>query len=33
MSGNNFEVAFNEKGTYNYFWMVFPWKTGKIIVE
>jgi len=33
MSGNNFELAFNKKGTYNYFCMVHPWKTGKIIVD
>jgi len=33
MSGNNFEVTFNDKGTYNYFCMIHPWKTGKILVE
>ena len=33
MSGNNFEVTFNEKGTYDYFCMVHPWKAGKIVVK
>lgn len=33
MAGNSFEVTFNEKGTYDYFCMVHPWKKGKVIVK
>lgn len=32
-SESTFEVAFNKKGTYDYFCAVHPWKTGKIVVE
>ena len=33
MSGNSFEVTFTLPGTFDYFCMVHPWKTGKIIVK
>ncbi len=33
MSGTSFETAFNTRGTFDYFCMVHPWKTGKIIVQ
>lgn len=33
MAGNSFEITFNEKGTYDYFCMVHPWKKGKIICK
>ncbi len=33
MAGTNFEMIFDKKGTYPYFCMVHPWKTGKIIVK
>jgi hypothetical protein len=33
LSKNNFEVSFGSPGTFEYFCMVHPWKTGKIIVK
>ena len=33
MSGNTFEFTFDESGTYDYFCMVHPWMTGKVIVN
>ncbi|MFB5607353.1 MAG: plastocyanin/azurin family copper-binding protein [Candidatus Nitrosomaritimum yanchengensis] len=33
MSGGTFEFTFNDKGTYDYFCMVHPWMTGKVIVN
>jgi len=33
MSKSTFEVTFHQKGTYDYFDMVHPWITGKIIVK
>ncbi len=33
MTGGIFESTFNQKGTYDYFDMVHPWITGKIIVK
>jgi len=33
MAGSTYEITFNNKGTFDYFCMVHPWKTGKIIVE
>lgn len=32
MSGNTFEFTFEEQGEYDYFCMVHPWMTGKVIV-
>ena len=32
MSGTNFEFTFDESGTYDYFCIVHPWMTGKVIV-
>lgn len=32
-SGKNFDITINEKGIFNYFCVVHPWETGKIIVE
>lgn len=32
MSGLTFEFTFNEAGTFDYFCMVHPWMTGKVIV-
>jgi len=33
MSGLTFEFTFNESGTYDYFCLVHPWMTGKVIVN
>jgi plastocyanin len=33
MSGGTFEFTFDESGTYDYFCMVHPWMTGKVIVN
>jgi len=33
MSGLTFEFTFNEAGTFDYFCMVHPWMTGKVIVN
>jgi plastocyanin len=33
MSGLTFEFTFNEAGSYDYFCMVHPWMTGKVIVN
>ncbi len=33
MSGTTFEFTFDKAGTYDYFCMVHPWMTGKIIVN
>jgi plastocyanin len=33
MAGSTFKFTFNEAGTYDYFCMVHPWMTGKIIVH
>jgi plastocyanin len=33
MAGTTFSYTFDEKGEYNYFCMVHPWMTGKIIVN
>jgi len=33
MAGTTFDYIFNEAGTYDYFCMVHPWMTGKIIVH
>lgn len=33
MAKNNYEQTFNQKGTFDYFCMLHPWKTGKIIVK
>ena len=33
MSGNTFEFTFEEAGDYDYFCIVHPWMTGKVIVE
>jgi len=33
MSGNTFEFTFDKAGTYDYFCMVHPWMTGKVIVN
>ncbi|MGQ0771787.1 MAG: cupredoxin domain-containing protein [Nitrososphaerota archaeon] len=33
MSGKTFEYTFDEAGDYDYFCVVHPWMTGKVIVE
>ena len=33
MSDETYKIKFNNKGTFDYFCMVHPWKTGKIIVK
>ncbi|KFM15657.1 Plastocyanin protein [Marine Group I thaumarchaeote SCGC AAA799-D11] len=33
MAGETFEFTFEEAGTYDYFCMVHPWMTGKVIVN
>lgn len=33
MAGKTFEHTFDEAGEYNYFCIVHPWMTGKVIVE
>lgn len=33
MAKNKYEQTFNQKGTFDYFCMLHPWKTGKIIVK
>ncbi|MDH5430907.1 MAG: plastocyanin/azurin family copper-binding protein [Nitrosopumilus sp.] len=33
MSGSTFEFTFDKAGTYDYFCMVHPWMTGKVIVN
>ena len=33
MAGTTFEFTFDDAGTYDYFCMVHPWMTGKIIVK
>ena len=33
MAGSTYKIRFNNKGTFDYFCMVHPWKMGKIIVE
>jgi len=33
MSGSTFEFTFDESGTYDYFCMVHPWMTGKVVVN
>ena len=33
MSGSVYEFTFNEAGTFDYFCMVHPWMTGKVIVN
>jgi len=33
MSGNTYKIKFYTKGIFDYFCIVHPWKTGKIIVE
>jgi len=33
MAGNSFEMTFTTPGSYDYFCMVHPWKTGKILVK
>ena len=33
MSGDSYEHKFSQKGTYDYYFMLHTWMTGKIIVE
>ena len=33
MAGQTFEFTFDESGTFDYFCMVHPWMTGKVIVN
>jgi len=33
MSGSVYEFTFDDAGTYDYFCMVHPWMTGKVIVN
>jgi plastocyanin len=33
MSGSVFEFTFDEAGSYDYFCMVHPWMTGKVLVN
>jgi plastocyanin len=33
MPKNNYEQTFNQKGTFDYFCLIHPWKIGKIIVK
>jgi plastocyanin len=33
MAGDVYEFTFNEAGTFDYFCMVHPWMTGKVIVN
>lgn len=33
MAGNSFDVTFTTPGSFDYFCMVHPWKTGKILVK
>ena len=32
MAGATYEYTFDESGTYDYFCMVHPWMTGKVVV-
>lgn len=31
--GNTYRITFNNKGTFNYYCIVHPWKQGSVIVE
>lgn len=33
MAGNTFEFTFEDKGEYDYFCIVHPWMTGKVVVS
>ncbi len=33
MAGSTYKISFNNKGTFEYFCIVHPWKKGRIIVE